>query len=53
MPIEEIVEHCNEESQNLYAESLLKRSDPRVHRPTGVVEGCERDRPTNRPIEDR
>lgn len=32
MPIEEIVEHCNEESQNLYAESLLKRA---IHESTG------------------
>ena len=32
MPIEEIVEHCNEESQNLYAESLLKRA---IHETTG------------------
>lgn len=32
MPIDEIVEHCNEESQNLYAESLLKRS---IHESTG------------------
>jgi D-alanyl-D-alanine carboxypeptidase/D-alanyl-D-alanine-endopeptidase (penicillin-binding protein 4) len=32
MPIEEIVEHCNEESQNLYAESLLKRT---IHENTG------------------
>ena len=32
MPIEEIIEHCNEESQNLYAESLLKRA---IHETTG------------------
>jgi D-alanyl-D-alanine carboxypeptidase/D-alanyl-D-alanine-endopeptidase (penicillin-binding protein 4) len=32
MPIGPIVEHCNETSQNLYAESLLKRS---VHAVTG------------------
>ncbi len=32
MPIAPIVEHCNEASQNLYAESLLKRS---VHESTG------------------
>ena len=32
MPIGPIIEHCNETSQNLYAESLLKRS---VHTLTG------------------
>ncbi len=32
MPIADVVEHCNEESQNLYAESLLKRA---VHELTG------------------
>ena len=32
MPITEIAEHCNEESQNLYAESLLKRT---IHETTG------------------
>ena len=32
MPIAEIAEHCNEQSQNLYAESLLKRT---IHETTG------------------
>ena len=31
-PIDRLVEHCNEESQNLYAESLLKRT---IHERTG------------------
>lgn len=37
-PIDRLVEHCNEQSQNLYAESLLKRT---IHARTGDTASWE------------